>query len=356
MNNIALFTIVLGTMISCNTTQQNDSQLSGATSYQIFQSITGSNTPEEKIQALTERLDVLNQYTNSGLAATIGNCPIGRGDPCSMVNILIEFETPGSGSVGHTAISVSDPQGVEDSNIADRNDQFFDFGPGKEYYIDTKGTETQDDDEKIPVKVGQPGVYALPPGSFNGLFSGVPGTQWWDNPWRFSDSSLVAPSSIGLREIIEDIDRLADDYTVIRVPICMTKEHALMISKWWVKAYTDMPTYRIPGSHCTSMVANSIEQTAAGAKELISGGGKDSASIFSKYILDPRTIDRYVTSPTKYAKRVLGGDYNSAVDYRHQCGDLKGQNPRAIMMRNNTIFNDEKIMPRVKWQEDRSIP
>ena len=39
------------------------------------------------------------------------------------------------------------------------------------------------------------------------------------------------------------------------------------MDRYWVKAYMNMPTYRIPGNHCTSMVAQSFESTFAMLEE-----------------------------------------------------------------------------------------
>ncbi len=342
-NKIALVILSSSIISSCKTTspKKDNSDLRGSAAYSVVSSYMKANTPEEMIAAITKRLNDLNRYTSAGEPANIGNCPISASDPCSLVNIFIEFETPGSGSVGHTAISISHPEKGED--LKKRSDQFFDFGPGR---------DTLEDGTKI--KVGDPGIFSLPPGTFSGLFSGVPGTQWWDNQHRFPGDPT--PSQIGVKEIIESIDKLADDYTVIRVPLCVTKAHAAIIFRYWVKAYTNMPPYRIPGNHCTSMVAQSFESTINASKELNRSTYNWAIETLDAYVPNPREIKRWITSPTGYAERVLSGNYSGTLDYRHQCGELKGKLPNAIVVRNESLFEEEKMRQFVGWKADRSIP
>jgi hypothetical protein len=52
----------------------------------------------------------------------------------------------------------------------------------------------------------------------------------------------------------------------------------------------------------------------------------------------------------------MSGKYSGTMDYRHQCGSLAGQNPKAIVINNDTIFNHEGMKDFVNWQIDRSAP
>ena len=326
---------------SCKTTNNSESgsDVQSAAAANVLGELVAANTPEEVKQAITKRLNDLNRYTNTGESASAANCPVSESDPCSLINIFIEFETAGTANVGHTALSVS--RGLADEDVNNRNDMFFDFGPGTDILDGKK------------VKVGDPGVFSLPPGSVAGLFSGVPGTQWWDNPHRFGVSTA---SEIGVREIIENIDSLANDFTVIRVPICVSRAHAALMSRYWTKAYMDMPTYRIPGNHCTSMVAQSFESTFNAAMSLNKSTIGWAAESLDAYVPNPREIKRWITSPTSYAERVLSGNYGGTLDYRHQCGNLKGKAPKAIVVRTEEMFLNPKITNLVRWTTDKSIP
>ncbi len=327
---------------SCKTTanQESSSEVQGAIGAQILGELVAADTPEEVRQAITKRLNDINRYATNGNAASAENCPISEKDPCSLINIFIEFETAGTPTVGHTALSIS--RDIPGEDVNNRDDVFYDFGPGNDI-IDGK-----------KVKVGQPGVFSLPPGPVNGLFSGVPGTQWWDNPHRFDGVSTA--SEIGVRQIMENIDSLADDYTVIRVPICVTKAHGALMNRYWVKTYLDMPTYRIPGNHCTSMVAQSFESTINASMSLNKTTLGWAAETLDAYVPNPREIKRWITSPTGYAERVLSGNYSGTLDYRHQCGDLKGKAPKAVVIRTESLFQDVGLKPHVKWTTDRSMP
>jgi len=326
---------------SCKTTQQDSSSdVQGAMAANALGELVSADTPEEVVKAVTKRLNDVNRYTNTGEIASAANCPVSESDPCSLVNIFIEFETAGTPTVGHTAISIS--RGVAGEDVNNRNDMFFDFGPGTDI-IDGK-----------KVKVGDPGIFSLPPGPVNGLFSGVPGTQWWDNPHRFSN--FTTASEIGVREIMENLDRLADDYTVMRVPICVNRSHAALMTRYWVKTYMNMPTYRIPGNHCTSMVAQSFESTLYASQKLNQSTLGWAAETLDAYVPNPREIKRWITSPTGYAERVLSGKYSGTLDYRHQCGVLKGKAPKAVVVRTENMFLDPKMKDHVKWTTDRSMP
>lgn len=327
---------------SCKTTEKQEpsSEVQGAFGGNILQSLVAADTTEEVLEAIVKRLNDINRYATTGDAASAVNCPVSDTDPCSLINIFIEFETAGTGSVGHTALSIS--RGVPGEDVNNRDDVFYDFGPGSDI-IDGK-----------KVKVGQPGIFSLPPGPVNGLFSGVPGTQWWDNPHRFGNVSTS--SEIGVREIMANIDTLADDYTVIRVPICVTKAHAALMNRYWVKTYLDMPTYRIPGNHCTSMVAQSFESTLNASMSLNKSTLGWAAETLDAYVPNPREIKRWITSPTGYAERVLSGKYSGTLDYRHQCGDLKGKAPKAVVVRTEALFQHVELKPHVRWTTDRSIP
>ncbi len=338
-----LFIFAAGVLASsCRTTTQQEpsSEVQGSVGANVLGRLVAANTPEEVVQAITKRLNDVNRYTNVGDAATAANCPVSASDPCSLVNIFIEFETAGTAAVGHTAISIS--RGLAGEDVNDRNDMYYDFGPGTDM-IDGK-----------KVKVGDPGVFSLPPGPMNGLFSGVPGTQWWDNPHRFENVSTAA--EIGVRTIMENIDSLANDYTVIRVPICVNRAHAALMARYWTKAYMDMPTYRVPGNHCTSMVAQSFESTFNASLRLNKTTLGWAAEKLDAYVPNPREIKRWITSPTSYAERVLSGNYSGTLDYRHQCGDLKGKAPKAIVVRTEGMFLDPSLKNQVRWTADRSIP
>lgn len=340
--HLTIVCVVCGPIYSCKTAApaETNSEIRGGAAYDAVSDYMTANTDEEVIAAVTKRLEDLNRYTSMGEAANYNNCPVAADDPCSLVNIIIEFERPGSGSVGHTAVSIS--RTVPGEDVANRNDQFYDFGPG-----------TDEMDGK-KVKVGDPGIFSLPMGTFSGLFSGVPGTQWWDNQHRFKGNPH--PSSIGIREIIENIDTLAGDYSIIRVPICTTRAHAELIARYWVKTYMDMPTYKIPGNHCTSMVAQSFESTLNASRRLEQSTLNWAAETLDRYVPNPREIKRWITSPAAYAERVLSGKYSGTLDYRHQCGTLKGKTPGAIMIKNYSIYDKKGIRDQVKWQPDRSLP
>lgn len=327
---------------SCKTTAQREpsSEVQGAVGANILGRLVSANTPEEAVAAMTKRLSDINRYATTGEAASAANCPVSESDPCSLINIFIEFETAGTPTVGHTALSIS--RGIPGEDVNNRDDMFFDFGPGTDIINGKK------------VKVGQAGVFSLPPGPINGLFSGVPGTQWWDNPHRFDNVSTA--SEIGVHQIMANIDRLADDYTVIRVPICVSRAHGALMSRYWTKAYTDMPTYRIPGNHCTSMVAQSFESTLNASLKLNQSSIGWAAETLDAYVPNPREIKRWITSPTGYAERVLSGTYSGTLDYRHQCGDLKGKTPKAVVIRTEKLFQDPELKDVVKWTTDRSMP
>ncbi len=327
---------------SCKTTsEESDSEVQGAVAANILGEMVSANTPEEVVKAVTKRLNDVNHYTNTGDVANAANCPVAESDPCSLVNIFIEFETAGTPTVGHTAISIS--RGIAGEDVNNRDDMFFDFGPG------------QDTLEGKKVKVGDPGIFSLPPGPVNGLFAGVPGTQWWDNPHRFDNVSTA--SEIGVREIMANIDTLADDYTVIRVPICVNRSHAALMSRYWTKTYMSMPTYRIPGNHCTSMVAQSFESTLNASLSLNKSTIGWAAENLDAYVPNPREIKRWITSPTSYAERVLASaNYSGTLNYSHQCGSLKGKAPKAIVVRTEAMFLDAKLKDHVRWTADRSVP
>jgi hypothetical protein len=44
------------------------------------------------------------------------------------------------------------------------------------------------------------------------------------------------------------------------------------------------------------------------------------------------------------------------LDYRHQCGNLKGKAPKAIVVRTEEMFLNPKITKLVRWTTDKSMP
>lgn len=351
MNKVIGGLMLCGVIINtagCKTTgAKGQSSEKGALAGRVVNSMMPGDTPEEVVVAIQSRLDNLNLYTSGGELATQSNCPSSPKDPCGMVNIFIEFETPGSRSVGHTGVSVASPLIEEGVQIH----QYYDFGPGKDT-IEVKSADGKVETKKI--KVGDPGVYSLPRAGGN-LFTGMKGTQWWDNPQLFS--SKTTPSEITASDIVEKIDDIAGDYTVIRVPICVSKAHQELINRYWVKTYLNMPNYRIPGNHCTSMVAQSFETTIGAAQRLQAPSTLSwSVDTLDRYVTSPRDISQWITSPTMYADRVLKNGVKYGVDYRHQCGKLKGSMPQAVVVHTESLFQDEKLEPYVKWKTDSKFP
>ena len=153
-----------------------------------------------------------------------------------------------------------------------------------------------------------------------------------------------------------NLDRFADDYTVIRVPICVSRAHGALMARYWTKAYMDMPTYRIPGNHCTSMVAQAFESTFNAAMSFNKTTVGWAAENLDAYVPNPREIKRWITSPTAYAERVLSGNYSGTLDYRHQCGALKGKMPKAVVVRTEEMFLDPSMKDHVRWTTNKSNP
>jgi hypothetical protein len=320
--------IFLTNPLSCKTTEPDQgSEVRGGATIDLYERLTTAQTPEAMAKAISERVAFLNRITREGTAGSASNCAVGKGQACSLVNIFIELGNPGTADVGHTAISVSSDV---DPDPRFRNDQFYDFGPGTT--------------ENGKYKVGNPGVFSLPTGHFNSIGGGVPGTQWWDNQWRFN----MTPSEIGVKEIYSKLNDLAGNQTVFRVPLCVPRGHANHIRRYWVAAYTDMPTYRIPGHQCTSMVADSFESTIKLAKY-------DSNTKVKKIIAmmpDPGKIRRFVTSPNSYSERIFSGNRS----YYHSCGNLNGKPPKAIVINQFGEFNGPDYQDYVGWQVDRTLP
>jgi hypothetical protein len=280
------------------------SETRGGAARTVSNEIMGvADNKQEMLAAIAKRSNWLSQITKKGTPASRESCPMMAIDPCSQVNIIIELGHPGTSNVGHSGISISDT-GDENNSVFHH---YFDYGPGDE----TGG-----------------------PPSSAGFLSGYPGTQWWDHPSKFPEVTLTT-EEIGLAEILKNIQTLADNYTVLRVPVCTTKKHAQSIISYWRGIYANLPTYRIPGHHCTSLVARSFEWS------------HPDLSIMGQAVL--RTMDSWTTSPLAYTKRIFSPNPARSF-YKHTCGANRNQQPRAVV-----IQSFDGLAPK-KWPTDSTLP
>ena len=208
---------------------------------------------------ILRRKNWLKKITSTGFPANSFNCPIRPHDPCAMVNILIEMSHPGQvGQVGHTGIAISDVKPGQSTRLSARNDLYYDFGPGEKLR-----EKNQTDDPSRLERIGEWIDERNP-----GLFVECEGRPWWDHPNHFPGKTSA---EIGFKDILENLDDVAGDHTVFRIPLCVSKLHArAIIDHWEQEIYREnMPNYKVPGLHCTSSVARSFEHTHPGLSEKV---------------------------------------------------------------------------------------
>jgi hypothetical protein len=93
----------------------------------------------------------------------------------------------------------------------------------------------------------------------------VPGIPWWDDP-----------VTTILTDILDDMDTLATDdgvaLDVLKIEICAKVPHCGKLREWWEDKYSNLGNFCIPGTHCTSAVIWSIEDSTGHAKQEKWGG------------------------------------------------------------------------------------
>ena len=147
------------------------------------------------------------------------------------------------------------------------------------------------------------------------------GGPYWDNPasWPGAQST----EDVNWQMIQDTISSLADQHTVLVIPILIQKTHAEAMRQWWKKTYSTAPEYNIPGMHCTSSVIRSIEES-------------DRNRAIEKNVLDHRLMlsSSSVTSPLKYAQTLLGNTAinTGRINTKHSCGHLYGKPVRAAVI------------------------
>ena len=233
------------------------------------------------------------KWLNKVAYKNIDDVPTRASEGCELLNFIAEIPTA-KGDVGHSAIAVG-------------ND-FYDFGPKNGYRkveIDLDWT-----------KIQTPMAYAE-------------GSPWWDTIDRsygteklWSDK-YTNSHDIKLTSIVENVDNLASDQTVMLIPMEVPKDHAQRIRLWWDKLYSNFPEYKIPGLHCTSTVIRSFEETetsSEGRWARIRGGD----------VWSPDTV-----SPSMWTTKLLDDQmlsWKAPLNYRHRCGPLKGQVLRGAVI------------------------
>jgi len=144
----------------------------------------------------------------------------------------------------------------------------------------------------------------------------MPGSPWLDNPQYWNTLGLTdvpkSPSDIGIAYIRERIKNgdYAKGNDTITAELCICKAQSEQIRKWWDELYKNPPQYNVPGLHCSSAVACSLENMAPVAQNIPAFGAKDDGA----YI--------FATGATPGA---LLANYVKAL--KQSCGPQKGQAP-----------------------------